>query len=445
VGAYGDADITEIHGADNLLEPEGIIRGLQGNLADLYGSDQSFILVNGSTVGIEAAILHLGPVPVIMARNSHRSAYSGLILSGGAPHYIFPEITADNMAGAIAPQAVEKALVASPEASAVFITSPTFEGYCSDIVRIAEIVHKRGKLLIVDEAHGAHFGFHPAFPKNASRMGADIVIQSLHKTLPAPGQCSVLHINGKRVDTDNLKAGINILQTSSPSYFFMPEIERCAGLLRENGTRLFEEYYARLRWFYGEMEKLKLIRLLTDTGDPGKLTFCMNGRMNGVEFGRLLRERRMELEMCLPSHAVAMTSIADTDEGFKRLADAVIAVDDSLCDEIVVGASPCHPCNPVYKADHSIGTHGAQRAAPPTVSPSVLFSPREAFFSTKRTVSLKDAEGMISGDFIIPYPPGIPLVAPGESISGEIISEVRRLLSAGADVLGADKISVLVK
>ena len=420
VGAYCEADITEIHGADNLLEPDGIIRGLQDNLADLYGARESFILVNGSTVGIEAAVLYLGPVPVIMARNSHRSAYSGLIISAGAPKYIYPEITADNIAGATTPQNVEHALNTNPDAAAVFITSPTFEGYCSDIGQIAQIVHNHNKLLIVDEAHGAHFGFHPAFPKNASRMGADIVIQSLHKTLPAPGQCSLMHISGRLADAKKLKACINILQTSSPSYFFMAEIERCAQMLRDDGTRLFEEYYDRLIWFRREATGLKGIRLLSDTGDPGKLTFCMDGNLNGIEFGRQLRERGVELEMCLPTHTVAMTSIADTDDGFRRLRDAVFEIDRNL--------------GVVRHGGGSLQHGGAPQ-----------LSPRDAFFSNKCIVALKDAEGMIAGDFVIPYPPGVPLIVPGEKVTGEIIKDVDRLRAAGADVLGSDRIAVILE
>ena len=428
-GAYAKADITEIHGADNLLKPEGIILSLQKKLATQYGADESFILVNGSTVGIESAILHLGAAQMIMARNSHCSAYSGLILSGGVPAYIYPEITTEGIAGIITPETVELALATAPDAAAVFITSPTFEGYCSDIARIAEIVHKSGKLLIVDEAHGAHFGFHPAFPKNASRLGADIVIQSLHKTLPVPGQCSVMHVIKKRVDTKKLKDCVNVLQTSSPSYFFITEIERCVELLRGDGTRLFEAYYARLSRFRREMEGIKNIVLLPETEelrlDPGKLTFYMNGGLNGVEFGRSLRERGIELEMCLTNHAVAMTSIADTDEGFERLAVAVREIDK--------GEAKC-------KARKRYSRFASQAQVP-----FPCFTLREAFFSSQRAIALKDAEGMIAGSFIIPYPPGVPLVAPGETVTGEMIREVEMMLATGADVLGADKISVIEK
>jgi arginine/lysine/ornithine decarboxylase len=418
-GAYAKTDITEICGADNLLAPEGIIRGLQRKLAALYGADESFILVNGSTVGIEAAVLYFGEI--IMARNSHRSAYGGLILSGAKPMYIYPDII-DGIVGAIMPRTIEDALDAAPDAAAVFITSPTFEGYCADIAKIAEVVHKRGIPLIVDEAHGAHFGFHPAFPVNATRLGADIVIQSLHKTLPVPGQCSVLHVKGALIDAKKIKDCVNILQTSSPSYFFMAEIERCVELLQTRGLPLFVEYNARLARFREAAAGLKNIRLLTDT-EPGKLTFRMTGGISGVGFGKLLRERGIELEMLLPGHAVAMTSVADTDSGFERLLAAVREV-DRLADG--TGSSP--DTDAVYRAR-------PRRAA----------IPRDAFFAGKTSRALSGAVGRTAGSFVIPYPPGVPLIVPGEIVTEEIIREAERLLDAGADVLGADIISVIAR
>ncbi len=411
-----DTDITEVYGADNLKEPDGIIKSLEEKIAKLYGADQSFILVNGSTCGIEAA-LFLANKEIIMARNSHMSAYNAVVLSGATPHFVYPELSPYSFATRIDACQIKDALDKFPNAEAVFITSPTYEGFCSDIEAIAKLVHSKNKILIVDEAHGAHFGFHDAFPKSAIHYGADIVIQSLHKTLPVPTQCSVLHIKGNRVCSDDMKRNINLLQTSSPSYFFMCCVEQCIDLLIADSKKIFSEYNSNLSAMIENLSETKFITLETNDYtrfDKGKLLFYLNSELSGREFSDLLRhEYHIELEFSGTNHALAMTSFADTAEGFLKLRKSILNIDSQLttfkkCDNI---------CLSYFEAEQK-------------------YSPREAFYMPKEDVQIKDCVGRTMGDYLIPYPPGIPLIAPGEVITEQLLDHVLFLRNKGINMMG---------
>ena len=195
-------DITEIEGFDNLHHPEGIIREAQEKAARLYGARRTYYLVNGSTCGILAAISAAVPrgERILVARNSHKAVYNAVYLRQLAAEYVYPVDTRCGVQGQITPQQVEQKLAAFSDIKAVVITSPTYDGIVSDVAGIAEVVHRFGIPLIVDEAHGAHFGFHPAFPENAVKLGADAVIMSVHKTLPAFTQTALLHLCSDRID-----------------------------------------------------------------------------------------------------------------------------------------------------------------------------------------------------------------------------------------------------
>ena len=217
-------DITEIEGFDNLHHAEGILKDAQDRAAALYHSEETYFLVNGSTCGILAAVSACTARggKILMARNCHKAAYHAAYLRGLDIEYLYPEkedIFGIN--GGIHEDIVEKALEEFQDIQAVMITSPTYDGVVSNVEKIAQIVHRKGIPLIVDEAHGAHFGFHEYFPKSSVEMGADLVIHSLHKTLPSLTQTALLHVNGNRVDRECLRKFLDIYQTSSPSYVFM--------------------------------------------------------------------------------------------------------------------------------------------------------------------------------------------------------------------------------
>ena len=410
-------DITEIPGADNLQKPEGVLRELEEKISAACGSKSSFISVNGSSGGILAALLSAVTEgdELLLARNSHIASYNGLVLSGAEPVYVYPHITPQGLCGGIMPQDIENALAGSNKIKAVLITSPTYEGFCSDIKGIAEVVHRHKKILIVDEAHGAHFGYHPAFPGTAISLGADISIQSLHKTLPAFGQSSVVHIGSNRVDAKRLKQSLNMVNSTSPSYIFLAGIDFLFSNTLKKPFDIFERYALKLTKFEDNARHLECIEMpakslkgkfgITDI-DKGKLVFCVNhGIITGQEISSiLLKDHKVQVEAAYSKHIIAMTSIADTAQGFSRLTEGLYSVDEML--------------KPKGKYDIITSNYDHMSA-------DTALSPRQAFNFEKETLPPDAAIGRICGEFVVPYPPGIPIVAPGEMITEGIAKKLK--------------------
>ena len=223
-------DITEIHGFDDLHHAEGILKEAQENAAAWFHAEETHFLINGSTSGILSAILgttHRGDT-ILVARNCHKSVYHAIDMNELNPVYLYPAFDSEAQLNTeISAEDVRTALEKNPKIRAVVIVSPTYDGVVSDVEAIAEAVHEKGIPIIVDEAHGAHFGFHPYFPENSNTKGADLVIHSLHKTLPSLTQTALLHVNGDLVDRRKVKKYLDMLQTSSPSYVLMASIDAC--------------------------------------------------------------------------------------------------------------------------------------------------------------------------------------------------------------------------
>ncbi|MCL2425241.1 MAG: aminotransferase class I/II-fold pyridoxal phosphate-dependent enzyme [Oscillospiraceae bacterium] len=339
-----ELDITEIYGFDDLHNPHGILLETETLAAELYGSRKSLMLVNGTTVGILASIgAHTERGDKILAvDNYHWSTSNAAKLFGLELITIDAEI--DENSGvpcSISPKAIEHALLENPKIKLVIITSPTYEGVVSDVAAIAAIAHAHGCLLIVDSAHGAHLGFSDTFPKSATVMGADIVVISLHKTLPAMTQCSLLHVCSERVNVNALKDMLYILQTSSPSYVLMSSIDYCLRLLKSDSVELFRAYEEKLSTFSERVKELKMLSVLhhgNDSPHPdfydfdlGKIVITTkNSPISSEVLAYILRrEHKIEIERVCDDYIIAMTSICDTSEGFKRLADALIAIDET--------------------------------------------------------------------------------------------------------------------
>ncbi|MCR4896251.1 MAG: ornithine decarboxylase, partial [Lachnospiraceae bacterium] len=216
-------DLTEVEGTDNLHEPSGILKDAEDRAALLCHARESFFLVGGSTAGILAAISAAVPAggTLLLPRCCHRSVYHAMYLRRTTPVYLEAETASCGIPEPPAPEEVAEKLFAHPEAAAVLITSPTYEGRFAEVRRIAEAVHAAGKTLIVDEAHGAHLGWSDALPESAAQAGADLVIQSTHKTLPAPTQTALLHQCSDRVSEERIRRFLRIYETSSPSYPLM--------------------------------------------------------------------------------------------------------------------------------------------------------------------------------------------------------------------------------
>ena len=291
---------------------------------------------------------------------------------------------------------------------AVISTSPTYEGIVSDISAISDIVHRYGGVLIGDQAHGAHFGFNEEFPESAVRQGADAVITSVHKTLPALTQTALLHINRGRIDVDRVKMFWNMFQSTSPSYILMGSIDNCVTILKEKGDYLFKKYVERLKNIRNEIDKLKYINLLP-VDDISKIVLLVN---DGGEFARQLRQiYKIELEMASEKYVIAMTSIGDTDEGYARFLQALREMD---------------------REEYS----SVQSNNSGLVCPKIAMSIYEALNSPIEMSDFNNSVGRIAGEAICIYPPGINLVNPGEVITEGVINALKSGLKDGLEILG---------
>lgn len=402
-------DVTEVKGMDNLYEPEEVIAKAEELAAKTFGAEETLFLVNGSTTGVIASILGVcNPKDeIIIARNSHHSAHNGMILGDIIPCYINPQIIQPyGLLGGISPNSIEETIKMYPKAKCIFITSPTYEGFTSNIKKIAQIAHKYNKVLIVDEAHGSHFKFHSFFPKTALSQGADIVIQSIHKTLPALTQSALIHFQGTRVNRKKVKQILRMIQTSSPSYILMGMMDLLRKKLDEKQNRWFEHYINNLINLRNNLRGLKNIKLLgeelnnqygTEEIDISRLVFYTGGTdKSGLEIDKLLREKyRIQMELSSEIHLIAITSVADTNVGFERLINSIKNIDK----ELILQKENADINDMIYP------------------SSEIVISPREAFYAPKEIISLNEAEGRISSNFVVFYPPGIPLLSPGEKIT----------------------------
>lgn len=420
-------DITEIEGFDNLHHAAGILKEAQDAAAELYGAKKAYYLVNGSTCGLLAAISAAVPrnAKILVARNCHKAVYHAIYLRQLQPVYLYPADTRYGIQGQITPQMVAQQLQATPDVQAVVLTSPTYDGIVSDIAGIAEVVHRYGIPLIVDEAHGAHFGFHPDFPENATRLGADAVIMSVHKTLPAFTQTALLQLCSDRISEEKTAQFLGIYETSSPSYILMAGIEKSLRLIAGNRTELFATYTRLLAEFYDKTDKLTTLKVLKTKDfskneafafDPGKLLLLTGGCMSGARLQEILLQKfRLQTEMASGNYLVAMTSVMDTKEGFDRLAAALAEID----------------------------AHVREEKRTTVVSPKEIYRRQEqampldqAVDADKRTVAFSEAVGHISGDYVYLYPPGIPVLAPGERIDGQTVQTIEECIHMGLDVEG---------
>ena len=283
-------DITEIEGFDDLHHAEGILKEAQERAARIYHADETHFLVNGSTAGILSAVMgctHRGD-KILVARHCHKSIYHAIYMNGLVPRYVYPEFDISmHMNGEISKEDVAKALAAEPDIKAVVIVSPNYDGVVSDVKGIAEVAHSYRIPLIVDEAHGPHFGFHPAFPGRANDLGADVVINSLHKTLPSLTQTAILHINGKLANRRRIKKYLDMLQSSSPSYILMASMDACMEKMSSDGNEMFREFTKILEKTRRRLSECKYIRLVSpEIGTAGVFDYDRSKLLFSTQIGR---------------------------------------------------------------------------------------------------------------------------------------------------------------
>ena len=415
-------DMTEVEGVDDLHEAHGILKEAMDRTAALHGAENTWYLVNGSTCGLLAGIRALAPFgsEILAARNCHKAVYHALELGDLTAHYLTPPIEGQ-VYGSIPPGAVEAALRAHPGIRCVVITSPTYEGVISDIRSIAGICHSHGVPLLVDEAHGAHLGLFPGWPDSAVRCGADLVVESAHKTLPSLTQTALLHRPaGSLADPREVERQLDIFETSSPSYPLMASLDSCTSLLLSRGEALFHSWLQTLWEFDERTRPLQHLRVLCHNDphpaffgfDPGKLPVSTDGtQFTGVSLAQQLRCRfGFETEMACGQICLAMTSPADDREAVLRFADALLALDRE-----------CVPREP----------------RPPMLVPAPgasVTTVARALRQPAQDVPLGQALGRVSAGYIWAYPPGIPLLAPGEQITDDFIRCACALLQSGTEL-----------
>lgn len=441
-------DITEIDGFDNLHHPEGIIQAVQEAASALYGTVETRLLVNGSTCGLLAAISACCSYggKILVARNCHKAVYNGILLRGLRPVYVYPRTEPEfGLNGSISPEAVKRALEANKDIQAVLITSPTYDGVLSDIKRISQIVHNYNLPLIVDEAHGAHLPFSCGlFPESALKNGADIVIHSLHKTLPAFTQTALLHVNSRRADREKIAEYLAVYQTSSPSYILMAGACSCLHWLKEEGGEAFRAYEERLLFWrrkynvlLSDTEAVRLVEYGKKEDEKGngiyaydvsKLIFATKaGCFGGEELYQIFREKyHLQMEMAACNYVLALSSVCDREEGFMRLYKA-------LKEEFV--RKSVQRFESKSTGNRNLDEKGI------AILPEArqIFTLSEAEPMEKKLVGLEKSAGFVSASSLYVYPPGIPFLLPGEEITEEMIGYTQRLQAAGLKVLGLEK------
>lgn len=433
-------DITEIDGFDNLHDAQGILKRIQEEAAAAYGAEESFFLVNGSTAGILSAISSvISPGgKILMVRGAHKSAYYAAYLRDLQIAYLWPGVHplfGCNLPATV--KKVEEALQQTPDIQAVFIVSPTYEGLAADVKSIAEAAHKRNIPLIVDEAHGAHLGFDGRWPESSVKQGADLVIQSLHKTLPAPTQTAILHVNGKLVDRCRLRRFLGIYQTSSPSYIFMAAMEDAIATTSANREKLFGDFW---EYWKGMTESLSacrnLIFLKEENSDPGKLAVMdKTGFLDGEQlYEMLLHKYHLQPEMAAGRYVLAMFTVGDTKEGYERLTKALLEIDEYITAE--------RKQRTQEKLMEREGNRMADAVTPVCIQKKTqaVIGIGRAWDTPKEWVLLKDAEGKTAGEYVNLYPPGSPIIVPGEIFTKDILTEIAAYRQQGFHVQGVKEI-----
>ncbi len=321
-GTYDPLDLTELPGLDDLHAPTGILKEAQERAAALYGADDAFYLVNGSTAGVLAAVSAVVPKGgrLLMQRESHRCVYNAAMLRDLKLSFLETEREATSGAGlGVSLKETERGLAACPEADAVLLTSPNYEGFSAELEEIAALVHAKGLPLIVDAAHGAHFGFYGLYPKSALQCGADVCVVSLHKTLPSPTQTALLLRKGERVPAESLQEWLAVYQTTSPSYLFMAAMDDCIDFVSHMTPEDWQEYEKKRRKLSDVLRGIPGVSLLDafSEGDgpkpePGKLLLIPTDGRSGAELAEDLRRRYgIEAELALPSYVVLISTICD--------------------------------------------------------------------------------------------------------------------------------------
>jgi len=416
-------DLTELPGLDNLHRPSGVIDKSMDACAKTFGAIKSFFLLNGSTSGIHAMLLssfNKGD-RVLVSRNCHYSVINGLILFGIQPVFVMPRYNEEwQLVIPASTEDWEKALHKNPDVKGAIVTSPDYYGLCAPVSELSDIMHASGKLLLVDEAHGAHFIFSRKLPAAALSVGADISVQSFHKTLPSLTQAAVLHIGSRRIDSRKVQKAVSMLTTTSPSYMIMASIEYARDLAGMEGEKRYRGLLDRLELMKKEMLAMEKLRLVPDRldgceRDPTRIVVnTVKSDISGFGLARILSsECGIYAEMADEYNVVFITSTFDGEKEINELQQSIAGIDKKverrkrgICSEKLLFTGEC-----------------------------TIPDPR-SYLECGVNVPINESEGYKSASIVTPYPPGIPVLCPGETILKEHIDCLCRLYNAGKDIHG---------
>lgn len=405
-------DLTVLPEVDCLFHPVSVIKEAQELAAEAYGADKTYFLLNGTTGGNHAMLLTpLWPGDkLIVGRNAHRSILAGLILCGANPVYVLPEIDErGELILNVTPEKIEETLLLHPEAKAVCVISPTYYGVCANLPLIEKIVHQdeeRKRVFLVDEAWGGHLHFHPALPSSALSCGADIVVQSTHKILSGMTQASLLHVKGKRIDTRDLESVLRLVQTTSPSYILMASLDSARMQMATCGKELLQNAIELAVWVREKVNTIEGLKCFREEDvapfllDPTKILVRVSDLgISGYEAQRILNTQfGVQAEMADLEKVLFLITIGDRKEDAVRLVSSLW----QMARKFKVKSSNLKVI-PKF----------------PELKMEIAMTPREAFFAKQKTVPFKSAIGKISTEIFAIYPPGLPVIVPGEIITDE--------------------------
>lgn len=421
------SDLPELPELDNLFAPQDVIFKAQKLASQCFGADQTWFLVNGSTCGIVSAIVATCEAgdKIILPRNIHQSAIAGLIISGAIPIFINPEYDPiRNITYSITPQILKQTLVKHPDSKAVMVLHPSYLGICSNLGAIAEITHQYNIPLLVDEAHGGHFAFHKQLPPSALSVGADLTVQSTHKVLGAMTQASMLHIKSTRIDPQRISKALQLMQSTSPSYLLLASLDAARKQMALEGENLMAQTIKLANCARAKIAQIPKLSVLEFVPKPGfkhldltRLTVDISQLgITGYEADEILHQQLgVTCELPLLNHLTFIITFGNTEQDIEKLIQSLTDLSSNFSTS----------ANAVTPTAFSFST-----------SPLLQLSPRQAYFASTEKIALAQSSDRLCGELICPYPPGIPILMPGEIITIEAIEYLQQVLNSGGVITG---------